>query len=200
MSGLLARRTHTIYAPGTVDECRTLLDTGTAVEDHRRLNLHAFKIAWPGADHATVRNSSLPRRVAHVRLARHDWGTTANITTQLEPFSVLVTWLTLIGCAAVAGAQIANRGDGKTVADALVPFGCLAMAAFVVLIWEQVRTKGLDDAMLHDLALALGAKSVDGISSPQYALRPNWPPPSDASVAAHVRSAVAEQKAGGGPA
>jgi len=41
---------------------------------------------------------------------------------------------------------------------------------------------------------------VDGISSPQYALRPNWPPPSDASVAAHVRSAVAEQKAGGGPA
>jgi hypothetical protein len=47
--------------------------------------------------------------------------------------------------------------------------------------------------MLHDLALALGANSVDGVTSPQYALRPNWPPPSDASVAPGVRAAAPGQ-------
>jgi hypothetical protein len=190
MSGLLARRVHTIYAPGTIDECHALIEAGTATDETRRLNVHAFKVAWPSAEHATVRHSTLPRRVAHVRLSRHDWGTTANITTQLEPFSVLVTWLLLIGCGAVAAAQIVNRSDGTSVQKSLVPFGCLAMAAFVVLIWEKIRSTPLDAAMLHDLALALGASSVDGVSSPQYALRPNWPPPSDASVAAKVRAAA----------
>jgi hypothetical protein len=52
----------------------------------------------------------------------------------------------------------------------------------VVLCWIYARTGAADAAMVHDLALAVGANSVDGVMSPQYALRPNWPPPSEASL------------------
>jgi hypothetical protein len=77
-----------------------------------------------------------------------------------------------------------NRAGGKSLTGALVPFGLLALAALVALIWMYARTGNRDAAMVHDIALAIGANSVDGVVSPQYALRPNWPPPAETSIRA----------------
>jgi hypothetical protein len=119
-----------------------------------------------------------------VHLSRHEWGSTAQATTQLDPFQAAIAWLLLLGCGAITVAMAVNRSDGKGFDGALVPFGLLVLAALVALIWMYARTGKRDAAMVHDLALALGANSVDGVLSPQYALRPNWPPPSEASIRA----------------
>ena len=182
MSGFMARRAHTLYAPGTPEECRRLLDVGASDDPNGRLNLHAFRVDWSGSSLATIRTAGLPRRSTRVQLSRHDWGTTAGVTTQLDPFPVAIAWLVFVGCAGIAIATAANRSGGKSLTGALVPFGVLALVALVGLIWMYARTGSRDAAMVHDVALAIGANSVDGVLSPQYALRPNWPPPSEASL------------------
>jgi hypothetical protein len=185
MSGLLARRTHTLYAPGTVAECRELLDAGTADDPARRLNANAFRVDWANDEEVTVRTGGgVPGRQARVRLMRHDWGTSAHVTTRAELLPVAIAWLGFVGLAAIGVAMAVNRGDGESVLGALFPVGYLALAPLVVLLWTYARTGATDAAIVHGLATAIGAKSVDGVSSPQYALRPNWPPPSEASLRA----------------
>jgi hypothetical protein len=189
MSGLLAQRAHTLHAPGTLDECRQLIDVGSAEDPNGRLNVHAFRVDWSSPERATIRTSGgLPRGSTRVHLARHDWGTVAEARTQLDPFQVAIAWLLFIGCSAVAVAMAVNRSGGASVTGSLVPFGLLAAAALVALIWIYARAGKRDAAMVHDLALAIGANSVDGVLSPQYALRPNWPPPSEASIRAKSSS------------
>ena len=185
MSGLLARRAHTLYAPGTPDECRQLIEVGTSDDANGRLNVTPFRVEWASPERATIRTAGgLPRRRTRVRLSRHDWGTTAEATTQLEPFQVAIAWLVLIGCSGIAIAMSVNRSAGESLTGALVPFGLLALVAVVAVIWMYARTGSRDAAMVHDIALAIGANSVDGVVSPQYALRPNWPPPAETSLPA----------------
>ena len=115
---------------------------------------------------------------------RHDWGTSVHVTTRAELLPVAIAWLGFVGLAAIGVAMAVNRGDGESVLGALFPVGYLALAPLVVLLWTYARTGATDAAIVHDLATAIGANSVDGVSSPQYALRPNWPPPSEASLRA----------------
>lgn len=183
MSGLLARRTHTMYAPGTIEECRQLIEAGTAKDASRRLNTNAFRLDWSSAEQVIIRTGgAVPGRRARVRLVRHDWGTSVNVTTRAELLPVAIAWLGFVGLAAIGIATAVTRGDGESLIGSLFPVGYLALAPLVVLCWIYARTGAADAAMVHDLALAVGANSVDGVMSPQYALRPNWPPPSEASL------------------
>jgi hypothetical protein len=185
MSGLLAQRAHTLYAPGTPEECRALIEVGTAEDANRRLNLSAFRVDWSSPERASIRTSGgLPRTTTRVHLSRHDWGSTAEATTQLDPFQVVIAWLLFVGCAGITIAMAVNRSSGKSLTGALLPFGVVALLALVALIWMYARAGKRDAAMLHDIALAIGANSVDGVVSPQYALRPNWPPPAENSIRA----------------
>jgi hypothetical protein len=185
MSGLLARRTHTLYAPGTIPECHELIEAGTAQDAARRLNAHAFRTEWDDAEQVTVRTGNgLFGRQARVRLVRHDWGTSVHATTRAELLPVAIAWLGFVGLAAIGAAMAVNRGDGDSVLGALFPVGYLALAPLVVLVWIYSHTGSADAAIVHDLATAIGANSVDGVLSPQYALRANWPPPSEASLRA----------------
>jgi hypothetical protein len=191
MSGLLARRTHTLYAPGTPEECRALIEVGTAEDADRRLNESAFRTDWSSGERASIRTSgSLPRRSTRVHLSRHDWGTTVKATTQLDAFQVLIGWLVFLGCGGIAIATAVNRSDGESITSALVPFGILALVALLALIWMYARAGRQDTAMVRDVARAIGANSVDGVVSPQYALRPNWPPPAETSNHLSTRSSV----------
>jgi hypothetical protein len=183
--GLLMREKHTLYAPGTPEECRKLIDVGTSEDATRRLNLRAFLVGWSSPERATIRTAKgLPRCSTRVHLSRHDWGTTAEATTQLDPFQVAIAWLLFIGCIGITIAMAANHSDGQRLTNAVIPFGLLALVALIALVWTYASFGRRDEAMVHDLALAIGASSVDGVLSPQYALRPNWPPPSEASTRA----------------
>ena len=122
-------------------------------------------------------------------LSKHDWGSTADATTQLDPFQVVIAWLLFVGCAGIAIATAVNRSSGKSLTSTLVLFGVVAVLAVVALIWMYARSGNRDAAMLHDVALAIGANSVDGVVSPQYALRPNWPPPAEGSARANATRA-----------
>ena len=185
MSGLLARRTHTLYAPATTEECRTLIDAGTAEDPARRLNANAFRLAWTAPEQGTIRTAgAVPGRQARVRLVRHDWGTSAHVTTRAELLPVAIAWLGFVGLAAIGVAMAVTRGDAESVIGSLFPVGYLALAPLVVLVWIYARAGAADASIVRDLALAIGANSVDGVLSPQYALRPNWPPPSEASLRA----------------
>src|SRR4051794_5126681 len=116
MSGLLARRTHTLYAPGTIAECHNLIEAGTAEDATRRLNASAFRTEWDNDEQVTVRTGNgLFGRQARVRLVRHDWGTSAHATTRAELLPVVVAWLGFVGLAAIGAAMAVNRGDGDTV-------------------------------------------------------------------------------------
>jgi len=180
---LLGRKRHTLYAPGNPDECRKLIEQGTSEDASGRLNASAFRVDWSSPERASIRTSGgLPRRSTRVHLGRHDWGTAAEAITQIDVFQVVIAWLLFVGCGAVAIATAVNRADGASVTGALVPFGVLAVVALLALIWMYARTANRDAVMVRDLALAIGASSVDGVLSPQYALRPNWPPPSEASL------------------
>jgi hypothetical protein len=187
---LLGRMRHTLYAPGTPDECRQLIEVGTAEDAAGRLNASAFRVDWSSPERASIRTSgSLPRRSTRVHLSRHDWGTTAEAITQVDAFQVVIAWVLFVGCGGIAIATAVNRADGKSITGALAPFGVLAVAALFALIWMYARTENRDAVMVRDLALAIGASSVDGVLSPQYALRPNWPPPSEASIRAKSSNA-----------
>ena len=63
MSGILARRAHTLYAPGTPEECRQLIDVGTADDASRRLNLQRLPRRLVGS--AGRDDSHLRRTAAH---------------------------------------------------------------------------------------------------------------------------------------
>ena len=66
--GLLARKRHTLYAPGTPDECRQLIEVGTAEDASGRLNLRAFRVDWSSAERASIRTAEgLPRTTTRVR-------------------------------------------------------------------------------------------------------------------------------------
>jgi hypothetical protein len=185
MSGLLSRRTHTLYAPGTIEECRQLIEAGTAEEAARRLNTNAFRLAWSTPEQVSVRTGNgVPGRQARVRLVRHDWGTSTHVTTRAELLPVAIAWLGFVGLGAIGIAMAVTRSDGESLIGSLFPVGYLALAPLVVLCWIYARTGAADAAIVRDLALAIGANSVDGVLSPQYALRPNWPPPSEASLRA----------------
>jgi hypothetical protein len=187
VDGLLARRRHTLYAPGTPDECRQLIEVGTAEDASGRLNLRAFRVDWSSPERASIRTAEgLPRTTTRVHLSRHDWGSTTEATTQLDPFQVLIAWILFIGCGGVAIAMAVNRSDGKSLVSALLPFGIVAVVALFALIWMYSRAGTRDEATVHDISLAIGASSVDGVLSPQYALRPNWPPPAENSIRARA--------------
>jgi hypothetical protein len=187
IDGLLARKRHTLYAPGTPEECRQLIEVGTAEDASGRLNLNAFRVDWSSPERASIRTSEgLPRTTTRVHLSRHDWGSTTEATTQLDAFQVLIAWILFIGCGGVAIAMAVNRSDGKSLTSALLPFGIVAVAALFTLIWMYTRTGARDAATVHDISLAIGASSVDGVLSPQYALRPNWPPPAENSIRARA--------------
>jgi hypothetical protein len=179
----LGRKRHTLYAPGTPDECRQLIEVGTSEVADGRLNASAFRVDWSSPERASIRTSEgFPRRSTRVHLSPHDWGTTAEAITQVDAFQVVIGWLLFVGCGGIAIATAMHRGDGNSAATALLPFGLLAVVALFALIWMYARTENRDAVMVRDLALAIGANSVDGVLSPQYALRPNWPPRSEAST------------------
>ena len=119
-------------------------------------------------------------------LSRHDWGSTTEATTQLDAFQVVIAWILFVGCGGVAIAMAVNRSNGKSLTSALLPFGLVALVALVALIWMYARAGKRDAATVHDLSLTIGASSVDGVLSPQYALRPNWPPPAENSIRARA--------------
>jgi hypothetical protein len=201
MSGLLARRTHTIYAPGTIPECRDLINAGTAQDPAQRLNANAFAVDWANNEQVTVKTGGgLVGRRARIGLVRHDWGTSAHVTTRAELLPVVTAWLAFVGLVAVAVAGAVNHGDGESAVSALFPVGYLALAPLVVLVWIYAHTKSADAAIVHDLATAIGANSVDGVLSPQYALRPNWPPPSEASLRNGTAPITSQSAAGHAPA